>query len=754
MDLGTLIDLDEGEIAAAFAASFLQSSEAIAIAYYRGFAVSQLETQGAMMAVGIDYRSAQDELKSNNFNDAVSIACINSPNNVTLSGELDAIERLFLHFQQRGILAKILKTDGKAYHSRHMQLVKESYEKLVAEVLFSKSDYILPLETVVMASTTTGDYVSWEQTRSPTYWSANLESPVLFEDALERLYQAYQFQLVEIGPHPALKMFVLEIQQKAGVSHDSRPYTPSLVRGNNSVNSMLHLAGRMFLQCQDISIANVNSSFSGAMKIAQFIPDMPAYSWDYGPVLYHEPRMSLEYRNRKFPPHDLLGVLMPGGSKKTFLWRNVLRMADVPWLADHKLGSTSVFPAAAYLATIIEAFCQVLGKDRSQDLDLAFQEVKIMRALVIPQTEGVEIFTQLSPSTLSSSTSSQIWWQWEISSVRNQMSTDHATGRIALREGSIVQEMIFSEETMEAQPMDKWYNQMLKGGIDFGPAFQSMPCVYIDRRKSRHHALSKTAFRASTPNRSPYESSYPLHPITIDALLQTALVASSAGRLENLDGKVPVSIDSIELHTNFNSPASEHSLCNIRASAKTVGIKVTIFNMEFYDAVGHVALKLKDVRTLPYQEGITHITISERYPLLRVLWMPDISNLSTKNVTFFSKYIQERSYTQKSVLFPELANALDLLSHQNPNLDILALEDGEEEITSSLLPIVNATDSLRRCKSWTRGKVVDSQLIGQTSCPISPDSRSDNFQIIEHDVRFDLIIVNSVSPDDLVMLTI
>lgn len=48
-----------GEIAAAFAAGLISATEAIIVAYYRGLVVRQLNTNGAMLAVGLGSEEVQ-----------------------------------------------------------------------------------------------------------------------------------------------------------------------------------------------------------------------------------------------------------------------------------------------------------------------------------------------------------------------------------------------------------------------------------------------------------------------------------------------------------------------------------------------------------------------------------------------------------------------------------------------------------------------------------------------------------------------
>lgn len=83
----SVVGHSSGEIAAAYAAGAITAKAAILLAYYRGIVVSQLSTCGGMAAVGMSEPEARSHLQ-----DGVEIACVNSPESVTLSGDGDALE--------------------------------------------------------------------------------------------------------------------------------------------------------------------------------------------------------------------------------------------------------------------------------------------------------------------------------------------------------------------------------------------------------------------------------------------------------------------------------------------------------------------------------------------------------------------------------------------------------------------------------------------------------------------------------------
>jgi acyl transferase domain-containing protein len=183
-----------GELAAAYAAKLITAEDAIISAYLRGVHATLTQASGAMMAVAISVEDAEKLLSENGFSstDAV-VACINSPNSVTLSGKSEPMDVLHKMLKQREILCKKLPTGGKAYHSPSMKEVGSGYSEAIVEatarsrsgiVALSNGDQTMPMpvmiSSVTLAHLQPGDI-------NGSYWQKNLESPVLFHAAMAKL---------------------------------------------------------------------------------------------------------------------------------------------------------------------------------------------------------------------------------------------------------------------------------------------------------------------------------------------------------------------------------------------------------------------------------------------------------------------------------------------------------------------------------------------------------------------------------------
>lgn len=110
-----------GELAAAYAARLITAEDTIISAYLRGVHATLNQEPGTMMAVALSAGDAEKLLVENGISstDAV-VACINSPNSITLSGKPEPMDALHKLLKQREILCKKLPTGGRAYHSPSM----------------------------------------------------------------------------------------------------------------------------------------------------------------------------------------------------------------------------------------------------------------------------------------------------------------------------------------------------------------------------------------------------------------------------------------------------------------------------------------------------------------------------------------------------------------------------------------------------------------------------------------------------------
>ncbi|EFR04320.1 lovastatin nonaketide synthase [Nannizzia gypsea CBS 118893] len=625
-----------GEIAAAFAANFISAPEAIILAYFRGRVVKDINTNGAMLAVGLGADAVAPYMSD--INDEVVIACHNSPSSVTLSGASDKLEIMQKRMAGDNIFARAVKTGGKAYHSHHMNPAAAQYEALVCQA--KKALFLEPTQTfegVKMISSLTGFVVSETSVLDEEYWSANLRNPVLFNQAMQILCSSPEFDdvdtIIEIGPHSALSGPIRQI--KTEFKFEKMQYLPSLIRGEDSAVSMLKLAGELFLRDYPLDLHRISAieerSMSG--KVLQstggVIVDLPPYQWDPNKKFWAESRESHEHRHPRFMRHDILGSQVPGTSLAEPSWRNFLRMKDLLWLKDHCLGGEAVFPAAAYFSMAIEAVTQ-LNEKSLNPADIhgyVLRDVRIEAALVVPDDDsGIEVMLNMRPSTQTENDPESTWQDFTVSSMVDGRVKDHMVGRICINNYP-TKPSIRQPPNLPQKASGKSWNEALKRvGFYYGPTFQDMKNIRFDGKT--YAATCDTTIK-TTVDGMEGESRYTLHPATVDSCLQLLIVANWAGRANAMTaGAVPIQVDQVSIwKPNDAQIVDQHA----KAFSWIDPRGVRSFNGHSQlTANGEVLMEISNMRCTAYEAVVPQQEegVLRTQPYSEILWKPDVTLLS------------------------------------------------------------------------------------------------------------------------------
>ncbi|KAL2831374.1 KR domain-containing protein [Aspergillus cavernicola] len=636
-----------GEIAAAYAAGLIPAREAIAAAYYRGRVVRDVATDGAMLAVGLGPDAVARYLDGK-AEGSIVVACHNSPSGVTLSGDSDVMDSVKARLDADQVFARIVKTNGKAYHSHHMAAVAEQYEGFLRGAKADHRDddtldLVDPLgRAPTMVSSVTNSVLSPTAHLDETYWSSNLQRPVLFNQALQTILTAEEFAdvdlLIEIGPHSALASPIKLI--KAELRAEKLDYLPTLIRGTDSAAQLLKLVGELFLRSAVLNWKRVISEYnekgvrSKSATKGSTIIDLPPYQWNYTRPLWAENRVSREQRQPKYPRHDLLGQLVVGSSLEEPTWRNVLRLRDLPWLRDHSLGGEPVFPAAGYFSMAIEAITQVHELSRgSIDIDIqsyVLRDVSIKKAIVTPDNDdGIEIIFNLRPSVHGGNE----WWDFSVSSIdTDQAQREHMAGSISIKadspRGSKLPRPVPS---LPQRARGKSWNQALRAvGFDYGPTFQDMDDIRFDGK--RYEVSSRTAIKQQV-DPSLGESRYVLHPATVDSVLQLSIAAIYAGRTNAMKyGVVPIQVDEVTIWPPTKEQI-EIGTAGAYAWVPRRGVRSFEGSAQMTASDGQLVLEIVNVRTTAYEAAVpptveTATPEGATGPYGELAWQLDIDSLA------------------------------------------------------------------------------------------------------------------------------
>lgn len=295
-----------------------------------------------MLAVGLGSEQVKEYLAAQEGR--LVIACHNSPDSVTISGEAEAIHELKSTLDANSIFARSVRTGGQAYHSHHMTDIACKYLELLRLESKTSEPFAHIREHIPMFSTVTGSSIE-SKSMNATYWCKNMTNPVLFNQAMQSMLSSDLGidTVVEIGPHSTFSGPLRQICAKSNRS--SVIYLPSLKRNENDHAQLLRLAGQLWARKAPVDTDAVtcveqgNVDGSVVRKSGKLLVDLPPYQWTYTKRLWAESRYSREHRQSPYPRHDILGRKVLGTSTIEPVWRNVLRHKDLPWLKHHSVSA-------------------------------------------------------------------------------------------------------------------------------------------------------------------------------------------------------------------------------------------------------------------------------------------------------------------------------------------------------------------------------------------------------------------------------
>jgi acyl transferase domain-containing protein len=286
------------------------------LAYRRGLLAAKVsksgQHDGAMFSVRLSEHEVQSFIHKVTLHfgeQGLTVGCINSPENVTVTGLGPQVDTLISTLEKSSVFVRKLMVDV-AYHSTQMEAIVDEYQLLNKDIKAS----VLTEEPPVMISSLTGSQISSKELLSGDYWSKNMTSPVKFSEALSNLCSHRTADggsidtLLEIGPHSSLKGPIREVlKAEAKGMHVS--YNSFLVRNKSAVETTLNAIGLLYYSgSTEIDMAEVNQWGAKTRHHPMALADLPEYPFDHSRVYWHESRLSKDHRLGKKPRMDLLGT--------------------------------------------------------------------------------------------------------------------------------------------------------------------------------------------------------------------------------------------------------------------------------------------------------------------------------------------------------------------------------------------------------------------------------------------------------------
>ncbi|AYN42590.1 SDR family NAD(P)-dependent oxidoreductase [Streptomyces dangxiongensis] len=466
-----------GEFAAAHVAGILTLPDACALVAARGRLMQALPAGGTMMAV----QASADEVRAllEGREHEVSVAAVNGPAAVVISGDVEAVEQIAAVFAADGRKTRRLVV-SHAFHSHRMEGMLDAFGAVTAGIPYASP-------RITMVSTVTGRPVEV----TADYWVRQVRREVRLSDGLTALRDLGMRTFLELGPDGVLSALGQDC-----LDDDTTAFVPVLRRGRSDRRGLAAALGALHVRGRS---PDWNAVFGPGRR-----PDLPTYA-------FQRERYWLTANGGGGPAgHPLLGPVVELAASGQAVLTARLGRRTHPWLTDHTVLGSVLLPGTAFLELAVRAGAQT-GAPRVAELTLTAPLVlpedgstEVQFAVAAPDDEGQRALTVHARAATPDGTSAP----WTL----------HATGLLAPHTGAPTATVGRPAAASEPLPLDGCYDELAAAGYTYGPVFRGLRAAW------RHGAdlLVEVALPASVTD----AASYGLHPALLDAALHPVVTTA------------------------------------------------------------------------------------------------------------------------------------------------------------------------------------------------------------------------------------
>ncbi|MET8204052.1 type I polyketide synthase, partial [Micromonospora taraxaci] len=466
-----------GEIAAAHVAGVLSLADAATLVTARGRLMQALPAGGVMVAV----RATEAEVLPL-LTDGVSVAAVNGPRSVVLSGAADEVMAVAAAFEK----SKQLRV-SHAFHSVLMEPMLAEFASVAATLTYESP-------RIPIVSNVSGQVA---EAQDAAYWVRHVREAVRFADGIATLEGLGVSTFVEIGPDGVLSAMGADCVSDA-------VFVPLQRSDRDQPATALAALAQAFVR-------GVAVDWTPCLTGGRLI-DLPTYAFQHQ---RYWPATTVT-GNGDAVDHPLLGgmLTLAGDSDERIFTGRWSRNA-LPWLTDHQVAGDVVVPGTALLELALAAGVEV-GCDRVDDLVLAAPLVLGEQRIEVQVRTGADDGSGRRTITVHASPDGTRW-------------TTHATGTLSTAETlDEATPTTWPPAGSEAIDTTGLYDALRRRGLDYGPAFRGLRQAWLGADGAVHAEVELP----STVD----GSRYGVHP----ALLDTALHPLGLGALGDDDGQARV----------------------------------------------------------------------------------------------------------------------------------------------------------------------------------------------------------------------
>jgi len=525
---GVVMGHSIGEYAAACVAGVFSLEDGLMLIAERARLMQSLPKNGSMAAVFARRERVDAAIASHS--DSVSIAAINGPESIVVSGESGALEAVLDRLRAEDVQVRMLNV-SHAFHSPLMKPILDAFEQAAGRVEFSAPD-------IPLLSNLTGKLFGPDEIPDARYWRDHVQQAVQFSAGMEFLDERDYTVFLEIGPSPTLLGMGRQCIPEASLD---AVWAPSLWKDRDDWQQMLDSLGTLYVHGYEVDWMGFDEDYADG-RVRMVLPTYPFQRQRYWLEKSRDDGQTTA-RTRKGRVEDTGNPLL--GERVTSPLTDVqfetfLSSHGPPLMAEHQVYGAVVVPGTAYVAMVLDGAISALGGSNYR-----LDDVTIREALVLPEDpdDGRRVQTILTPDGTGGA-SFQVVSQAEDDEWRL-----HVTGMVRLAPTDAVPSTSeFSLSAARARCQDRldvtaFYAGLRSAGLEYGPAFRGITELW------RHDGEALGEIRLPDTLLADRET-YGVHPALLDATLQLVLAATPEAAEPGRSTAVylPVGMDRVSIH--------------------------------------------------------------------------------------------------------------------------------------------------------------------------------------------------------------
>lgn len=524
-----------GEYVAACVAGVFSLEDGLKLIAERGRLMQELPRDGAMVSVIANKSRIEQAIAP--FSREVSIAAINGPESVVISGKRETLQQITQQLVAEGIKTRQL-TVSHAFHSPLMEPMLGQFRR-VANTITYQPPKINPISNV------TGQRV-YEEIATPDYWVRHLQETVRFADGVKVLREQNINFAIEIGPKPTL-LGMVELQS----SENSSPtlmMMPSLREHRSDWQQMLESLSQLYVHGVEIDWSGFDKDYVRNKVV------LPTYPWQRQRYWVK----SAQHKHAAKSLRPLIDRRMKLPRHNETIFEKEFSLEALPFLDDYRIYGSVVSPGASYLSMIL-SIAELYANDRLNGGNSTKQTTYLLKNVTFPAPLAIAdrairtVQVVCSPSNAALNKRGNET-QFELFSFAEDIpesnSTDvdfetpvtHTTGQFKLE--NTVPPRVDIEEIQARFPQEiecnPFYQKFTDKGFVFGSRFRWLEKVWIGNGE----ALA----RLRKPESIESFNGYVIHPGLLDACTQVPFAISSGDENEESEPTVPFALNELRCY--------------------------------------------------------------------------------------------------------------------------------------------------------------------------------------------------------------